>query len=189
MDKFSKIKKRYNTNNIGEKYIEYDDNYIRVIKYEDWSFVDEKDVIVCIPYFIETNQFILRNEYVPTYKYKDKSEYHVTLLSGSIEDNESPEDTLFRELQEEAGLVLRDNFKFDISAPLYVSKGNCSKYYYCIVPLTEMDYHEVLIKGDGSKSEKLSKTVKIDIKYLNSINVSDLITKFMIEEFKKYVNL
>jgi hypothetical protein len=52
-----------------------------------------------------------------------------------------------------------------------------------------MDYHEVLIKGDGSSAEKKSKTVKVDIKYINSIFVSDLITKFMLEEFKKYLNL
>ena len=189
MEKFSKVKKRYNIDKSNDKNVQYDDNYIKVVSYEDWSIVSEKDVVVCIPYFIETNQFIIRNEYVPTYKYRDKSEYHVTILAGTIEDNESPEDTLFRELQEEAGLVLRDDYKFDINPPLFVSKGNTSKYYYCIVPLTERDYHEVLIKGDGSKVEKMSKTVKVDVKYINSIMVSDLITKFMLEEFKKYLNL
>lgn len=73
MEKFSKVKKRYNIDKSNDKNVQYDDNYIKVVSYEDWFIVSEKDVVVCIPYFIETNQFIIRNEYVPTYKYRDKS--------------------------------------------------------------------------------------------------------------------
>jgi len=35
----------------------------------------------------------------------------------------------------------------------------------------------------------MSQTVKLDIKYINSVNTSDLITDYMIEKFKDYINV
>ena len=59
----------------------------------------------------------------------------------------------------------------------------------CILPLTENDYHEIVIKGDGSRAESLSQTVKVDVKYLNSLNTSDVLTELMLIKFKEYLNL
>ena len=58
-----------------------------------------------------------------------------------------------------------------------------------IISLTERDYHEVIAKGDGSKEEQISKSVKVDAKYINSINTSDLITDWMILKLKQEMNL
>jgi hypothetical protein len=73
--------------------------------------------------------------------------------------------------------------------PLFVSKGNASKYYPCILQLTETQYQEVIAKGDGSKAEKMSKSVKVDAKFLSNLNASDLITEFMILKMKDYLNM
>jgi alpha-L-arabinofuranosidase len=69
---------------------------------------------------------------------------------------------------------------------LFISKSNTGKIYACIIPLSESDYHEVSIKTDGSKHEKMAKTIKLDSKYLNNLNPSDLITTYMIEKMKKF---
>jgi hypothetical protein len=53
--------------------------------------------------------------------------------------------------------------------------------------LTERDYEEVVAKGDGSKIEEMSKSVKVDVRYLNSLNPSDLITDYMLMKFKEYL--
>lgn len=37
MEKFSKVKKRYNIDKSNDKNVQYDDNYIKVVSYEDWS--------------------------------------------------------------------------------------------------------------------------------------------------------
>ena len=37
--------------------------------------------------------------------------------------------------------------------------------------------------------EKMSTTAKIDIKYLSSLNCSDIVTEFMVQKFKSYLNL
>ena len=188
MEKFSKLKPK--TDFVEDKEdIVYSNDYVKVINFEDWTIVKESDFVVCIPYLIDSNQIILRHEYIPTYKYVDGQDYHITVLSGGIEVGETPERALLRELEEEAGIVVSPDYKVEFMKPLFVSKGNASKYHPCIIQLTERDYHEVVAKGDGSEAEKKSQSVKVDVKYLNSINASDLITEYMIEQMKDYLNI
>ena len=73
--------------------------------------------------------------------------------------------------------------------PVYISKSNSAKYHPAIITLTERDYHEIVASGDGSKAEELSKSVKVDLKYINSIISSDLITEFMLMKVKEYLNI
>lgn len=167
----------------------YENDHVKLVEYENWSIITGKDMIVCIPYFIETNQFLIRHEYIPTFKFAEGQEYHVTVLSGGVENDEEVKTSLLRELEEEAGIVLREDYKIEDLKPLFVSKGNANKYHPFIVPLNENDYHEVVAKGDGSKSESLSKSVKIDVKFIDSLNTSDLITDYMLYKLKEYLNL
>jgi len=106
-----------------------------------------------------------------------------------MEQGESPEVALLRELQEEAGIVLRDNFHIEFDKPLFLGKFNSMKLHLCILPLNENDYHEISISTDGTRCEKLSSTAKLDVKYLNSLNSSDIVTEFMLMKFKSYLNL
>ena len=104
MEKFSKMKPKDEFAEGKEKVLYKDDN-LSIIDYEDWSVVKESDTIVCIPYLIETNQVVLRYEYIPSFKYADGQEHHVTILSGTVERGESNERTVLRELEEEACIV------------------------------------------------------------------------------------
>ena len=188
MEKFSKIKPKNEFDDNKDKVL-YKDNHFEIVQFEDWSILKERDAVVCIPYLIETNQIILRYEYVPTFKYVDGRDYHLTLVCGGIEQGETPDRALIRELEEEAGIVLREDFQLEQMRPLFVNKASANKYYPYILPLNERDYHEVVAKGDGSKEEEMSKSVKVDIKYLGSLNSSDLITDYMLLKLKEYLNL
>ena len=188
MEKFSKLKPKNEFTEPDDEIL-YQDDKIKVVKYEDWSLIKEKDCVVCIPYFIESNQFMIRYEYIPTFKYVDGQDYHVTVIGGGIELGESPERAMLRELEEEAGIVLREDFNLDDMKPLFISKSHANKYYPFIIPLNERDYHEVVAKGDGSEIEKIGKSVKVDIKYLGSLNSSDLITDYMLMKLKEYLNI
>jgi 8-oxo-dGTP pyrophosphatase MutT (NUDIX family) len=187
MEKFSKLDSK-KPKKIKDEIL-FDNGYVKLIDYEGWSIVQESDLIVCIPYFIESNQFLVRYEYIPTFKYVEGKEYHVTVLSGGIEDGESTENALFREIEEEAGIVINEDYKPDALKPLFINKGHTNKYHGYILPLSEKDYHEVIPTGDGSEAERLSKSVKVDAKYIDSLNTSDLITDYMILKLKEYLNI
>lgn len=188
MEKFTKLRPKTEFTEDKEDIL-FSNKYMKVINYEDWTVIKESDFVVCIPYLIDSNQMILRHEYIPTFKMVDGQEFHITVLSGGIEKGETPERAILRELEEEAGIVVDPDFKVEFMKPLFISKGNASKYYPCIIQLTERQYHEVIAKGDGSRAEKMSQSVKVDVKYLNSVNSSDVITEYMILKLKDYLNM
>jgi hypothetical protein len=189
VEKFSKLRPKNEFSEPDED-IKYEDGKLKIINYEDWSIIKERDCVDCIPYLIESNQMVLRYEYIPTFKYVDGQEYHATLVCGGIETGETPQMALLRELEEEAGIVLREDFSIEEELkPLFISKGHTNRYYPFILPLNERDYHEVIAKGDGSEEEAKSKSVKVDVKYINSVNCSDLITDYMLMKLKEYLNI
>jgi 8-oxo-dGTP pyrophosphatase MutT (NUDIX family) len=188
MDKFSRLKPKSDIPDEDENVL-YSDDHLKLIQFEDWSIIKEPDYVVCIIYLIEMNQIIIRQEYIPTFKYVDGQEYHITVISGSIEVGETPQTAILREIEEEAGIVISPDFNIEFMTPVYISKSNSAKYHPAIITLTERDYHEIVASGDGSKAEELSKSVKVDLKYINSIISSDLITEFMLMKVKEYLNI
>lgn len=182
MEKFSKTKRDKTDKEL------YKDDYIALKEYEGWTILEESDSVVCIPFLIETNEFIIREEFIPSYKKSSGGDMHVVCVSGTVEDNEDISDALKRELEEEVGFILSDNYKFDFET-IFKWKTSSSKYHLAIVPLTIYDYGETFAKGDGSEAEKRSKSIRVNIKYLNMIRPADTITSLLIYKLKSYLNL
>lgn len=188
MDRFSSLKPKDKFKEKKQNIL-YKDDHIKLVKYEDWSILDNRDCVMCIPYIIETNEIVLRHEYIPTYKFSDGQEYHITVVAGGIETGETPEVSVLRELEEEAGIVLREDYNLEVSKPFYLTKGSTCKMFPYIIPLTEKDYHEVVAKGDGSKAESLSKSFRLDVKKIDQVNCSDLPTQYMLMLVKEYLRV
>lgn len=189
MEKFTKLKDKNEIKVNDKDVVTYSDDRLKIIKYEDWSILKAKDSVICIPYLIESNEIILRHEYVPTFKYVDGKDYHVTVIAGGIEYGETPDQAMLRELEEEAGIVLRDDYKLEVEGPIFLCKGIADKIYLYILPLNERDYHEIVAMGDNSRCENLSKSVKVSVKYIDSLKPSEIITKYMLLKVKEYLNI
>jgi len=187
VEQFSKLKPK-NDFDEGKEKVLFDGDYLKVVDFEGSKILKEKDTVICIPYLIEENKIILRHEYVPSYKMADGQDYHMTVISGGIEAGETPEKALYRELEEEAGITVRPGYQPEVLKPLFIFKTSSNKYYPYLLSLSSTDFQEVMAKGDGSHLEKKSKSVKVDVKFLKSINSSDLITEFMIDKIKKFIN-
>jgi 8-oxo-dGTP pyrophosphatase MutT (NUDIX family) len=188
MEKFSKMRPKSEFDEPKDKEL-YSKGPLKLVEYEDWTILKSKDCIICIPILVETNQIVMRYEYIPTFKYVDGQEYHATIVAGGIEPGEDPKTALLRELEEEAGIVLRDDYEIELEKPFFLTKGSTNRAYAFILPLNERDYHEVVAKGDGSVAESKSKAVKVDIKYIDSISVSDMATAYMLMKAKEYLNM
>lgn len=184
MKKFSKLNRKSSKK---EDDVIFSKDNLSIIKYEDWNIIKERDIVICIPILIETNQIILRYEYIPTFKYVEGQEYHITLVAGGIENGESPKVAVLRELEEEAGIIVSPDYKIEEMKPLFMNKGSVNKIWPFILPLNEKEYSETVAKGDGSKVEALSKSVKVDIKFIDKINTSDIMTEYMLLKVKEYL--
>ena len=186
MDKFTNLRPK---KDLQKEEILYKGDGFNVVQFEEWPIIQNRDFVICIPYLMEENKIVIREEYIPSYKYKEGQQMHLACVGGRIEKGETPEEALIRELQEEAGIVLRDGYKIEFDKPLFVGKESTQKFYPCILPLMEKDFDEITIYGDGSLLEKMSQTAKVDTKFINSMIPSDVVTEFMLMKLKSYLNL
>lgn len=189
MQKYTKVVKAEKKANTKNDVLLYDSEYIKIKKVEDWTVLLESDSVCMIPILMSERKILVRNEYVPSYKYRDGGDYYLTAISGTIEKFEDVDETIRRELVEEAGVKLNETYKIDILGSLFKSKTGSSKFHYCIIPLYSNEYTDVYATTDGSRTEALSKTVKVDFSYINKLSPSDTITKLLLDEVKKFLNL
>ena len=185
MDKFSKLSKKKPIKT--EDKLLHDLEYMKIYSRNNWIYVKESDSVCVLPIIIEDEEILLRMEVIPSFQSRDSQDFHLTCISGTIEDNENPKKCLVRELKEEAGIILNDHFEFDFYDVLYKSKSQSSKFHLCLLPLHIYEFTEGVATGDGSLIEKESKTVKVNINNIDKLFPSDMVTKLLLEECKKYL--
>jgi 8-oxo-dGTP pyrophosphatase MutT (NUDIX family) len=196
-EKFTNIEKTSGTTTEAKDTdVKFKGDYLKVVGYKNFEFVSEAHMVVVLPYLRDEGFILLRHEYVPTYQYfyKDSIDYKqitnfLTVLTGTVEQGETLENCVRRELYEETGIVLSNMYQIEMDKHLFLSKGNVSQYHTCLLEIRYNDYKVVQPKHDGSSEEELSKTIQISLGDLNEIKTHDLITEYMITKFKLEYNM
>ena len=193
-EKFTNIEKNTGTTQAQQEEdtnIKFKGEYLKVVAYKDYEFVSEPHMVVILPYLRDESMIILRHEYIPTYQYfyKDSQDYNsitnfLTIVTGTVEQGETLENCVRRELYEETGIVLSNMFQVELDKHLFLSKGNVAQYHTCLLELRYNDYKVTQPKSDGSESENKSKAIQISLGDLDEIKTHDLITEYMITKFK-----
>ena len=188
MEKFTQIK---DTPVTPEDETLYKGKYLDVISYKDTEILQLKDKVAILPYFRDEATFLMRLEYTPAYQYKnrDKSNLkritnYLTVITGAIEEGETPEQTIRRELYEEGGIILNNLYPFEVEGPFFTDKYNTSQMWICLLELPVNSYRQIKPPTDGSVNEKLSKCIKVSVGDVAQIVNNDLITRHMITMLK-----
>lgn len=164
----------------------FDSGYLKVLDINNYHAVQENDMLVCIPYFPETGNILLRYESIPTYNFiVPQADKFVCIMSETFKDKETPREALKRGLKEEFGIIINDNVNADILTPIFSNKGNTARYHICILPLMSYDYEQVKPEGDGTEYEMTASNISIQINEINNLIIYDLITRYAIDLFKK----
>jgi 8-oxo-dGTP pyrophosphatase MutT (NUDIX family) len=184
MEKFTQIEDKPI---IPDEEILFNGKFLDVIKYKETEILQVKDKIAILPYFRDEATFLMRLEYLPAYQYKniDKSNLkritnYLTMITGTMEEGETPEKSIRRELYEEGGVLINNLFQFEIEGPYFLDKYSTSQVWICLLELPVNTYRQIKPPTDGSKIEKLSKCIRVSIGDINSIVNNDLISKYLI---------
>ncbi len=114
------------------------EGFLRVYRYEfevekhrggvqriSWEVMERGNAVAVLGHDLKRDEIVLANEFRPGVLIAGEYAYRDNLVAGAIEDGETALDAAVREMQEEAGLVLRDPVLIHSGA--YVSSGGTSE--------------------------------------------------------------
>lgn len=196
MDKFSKVQKE----GIPEKEdikIIFEEKDLKIVNYKDTNIVEEKDLIVILPYIKYEGIIILKHEYIPAYNYfyrhndQFKNVYnYLSVITGEIEVGESYTNAIRRILHKDTGIVLSNLYNIELKGSYFINKTNISKYIPVVLELNFNDYKETIPNYNDIKIiDKISKCIKISLADINDIKAHDLITSYMLNTLKTDLNI
>ena len=129
---------------------------------DNYAYLEEPEGVVIFPYKMENKKqkYLLRNEMNPLFG------KHKTLITGRIDDDETPVEAAIRELEEEAG-ILAEKSRFTELGEVHLTKATVGKETFFLVNVTDLE--ENIPTTDGSISEKKSNNFWINESKLKEI--------------------
>ena len=137
-------------------------------KKNPYECLHENNMVFVVP--ILNEKIGIRYELCPSYQIKaegDENEKFYTVISGCIEEGESPKEAALRELKEEAGIEYEDGKVYIIFENVPYVKNTDARVTLIFIQLTK--YKEGIAEGDGTEYEKRSEVVWVSVQELTEI--------------------
>jgi len=153
-------------------------DHLSVISPEDQPYeaIHEQDAVHVLPIDVQTSELIIRREVCPPYTVRDSQEHpdFQTIVSGGIEDGESAEEAVKREVAEELGIDL-EKAEYEIIAMTPPSipfmKATVSRVSLFALMLFSYEINEP--EGDGSSYEDMSTFEFVPLQQIDKVLLSD----------------
>jgi len=193
MEKFTQIEDKPL---VPDEEILYKGKHLDMINYKDTEILTIKDKVAILPYFSDEATFLMRLEYITAYQYKNRNisnlrkvTNYLTVITGTMEEGETPEKTIRRELYEEGGIVLNNMYPFEVEGPFFLQKYSTGQIWTCLMELPVNSYRQIKPPTDGSQKEKLSKCIRVSVGDINQIVNNDLVSKYLISKLKNQIGM
>lgn len=174
--------------------------HIEIITPDKYKYeaVHEKDVIMVLPVLVIKSKFVkglinyylaVRKEVCPPYLIKDEGNhtYYYTTVTGQIDEGEYPEQTMKRELIEEAGIELIDYTIMSYRRNIPICKTTDMRAH--IYTLLVDSFNPVKAEGDGSVTERLSETIFVKLSDMPNIIEKDNVDFLLMGGYEILMNV
>lgn len=155
--------------------------HIQIVSPTEYEYeaVHEPNVIIVLPVLVVKSKFVkgltnyylaIRKEVCPPYLIKDDGygpHYYTTITGRMDKQGESPEETMKRELIEEAGIELIDYTIMSYKKNIPVCKTTDMRAH--IYTLLVDKFNTVKAVGDGTVTEAMSETIFVELGKMNDI--------------------
>jgi len=176
-----------NTMNKVKSTVKFDAGQIQILDIQGTVAIQQKDMVICIPYLSEKNTLFMQYKNVAPFELiKPEISKYITVMSEVVET--TPEAALKTGLEKNYGIVLSENKKFEILQPIFINTSNTARYHICILPLMSYDYEQIY-KEDSDAMIMKNSNVLINSSELNNYIIYDLISRYAIDLFKKEYSL
>jgi len=137
-----------------------------------------KDSAAILIYEKDTNNLLFTNQF--RYPTVNENGWIVEITAGGIEENESPENAMKREVKEEIGYNLNE---MEFISSFYVSPGGTSERVFLYY--AEVNSNQKLFEGGGAKFEKED----IQLVKINPENALNKLNENLIRDAKTIIAL
>ena len=153
-------------------------DHLSVISPDDapYEAVYEPDAVHVIPVDVKTSELFIRRETCPPYTVRDTADYaqFQTVVSGGIDEGETPEEAAIREVREELGIDLSTaEYELIPLTPQNIpfTKNTVSRVTLFALMLFSYEIRDA--EGDGTPYEELSTFERVPIQQIDEILLSD----------------
>lgn len=149
-------------------------DYVSVVSPNDapYEALFEKDTVHVIAIDVATSEVFIRREVCPPYSMRDERNYpqFQTVVSGAVEENESLQDAVIREVREELGIDLSTaEYELIPLTPENIPYNKSTVSRITLYALMLFRFDQEIPEGDGTPYEELSTFERVPLQQVDHI--------------------